>query len=86
MDVLRGHFEARLATNTGTRPGVEKGKFMKKLLNRMQFDDRGMTTAEYAVGTVAAAGIGGVLIKLLTSTEVRNLIWKVMSTALSAFF
>lgn len=45
-----------------------------------------MTTAEYAVGTVAAAGIGGVLIKLLTSTEVRNLIWKVMSTALSAFF
>ncbi|CAB4626891.1 unannotated protein [freshwater metagenome] len=59
---------------------------MKKFLNRLQFNDRGMTTAEYAVGTVAAAGIGGVLIKLLTSTEVRNLIWKVMSTALSAFF
>jgi Flp pilus assembly pilin Flp len=86
MDALHTHFDARLATNTGTRPWVEKGKSMRKLLNRMQFDDRGMTTAEYAVGTVAAAGIGGVLIKLLTSTEVRNLIWKVISTALSAFF
>ncbi len=59
---------------------------MKKFLSRIQLDDRGMTTAEYAVGTVAAAGLGGVMIKLLTSTEVRNLIWKVMSSALSAFF
>jgi len=59
---------------------------MNRLLNRMKFDDKGMTTAEYAVGTVAAAGLGGVLIKLLTSAEVRNLIWKIMSSALSAFF
>ncbi len=59
---------------------------MKKHLQCIRFDDRGMTTAEYAVGTVAAAGLGGVMIKLLTSAEVRNLIWKVMSTALSAFF
>ncbi|MDD2818634.1 MAG: DUF4244 domain-containing protein [Candidatus Nanopelagicales bacterium] len=59
---------------------------MKKVLQRIQFGDHGMTTAEYAVGTVAVAGLGGVMIKLLTSTEVRNLIWKVMSTALSAFF
>jgi hypothetical protein len=59
---------------------------MNRFLNRMRFDDKGMTTAEYAVGTVAAAGLGGVLIKLLTSAEVRNLIWKIMSSALSAFF
>jgi hypothetical protein len=52
----------------------------------MKFNDKGMTTAEYAVGTVAAAGLGGVLIKLLTSPEVRNLIWKIMSSALSVFF
>ena len=30
---------------------------------------------------VAAAGLGGVLIKLLTSEEVRNLIWTVLSNA-----
>lgn len=29
--------------------------------------DRGAATAEYAVVTVAAAGVGGILIKLLTS-------------------
>ena len=37
--------------------------------------DEGLTPAEYAVGTVAVAGLGGVLIKLLTSEEVRDLIW-----------
>jgi len=46
--------------------------------------DDGLSTAEYAVGTVAAAGLGGVLIKLLTSDEVRNLIWTVLSNAFAA--
>ncbi len=43
--------------------------------------DDGLTTAEYAVGTVAAAGLGGILIKLLTSPEVRDLIWSVLTNA-----
>jgi hypothetical protein len=30
-------------------------------------DQRGITTAEYAVGTAAGAGLAGVLYKLLTS-------------------
>lgn len=47
-------------------------------------DDEGLTTAEYAVGTVAVAGLGGVLIKLLTSEAVRDLIWKVVQGAFSA--
>ncbi len=59
---------------------------MKQLMQRIRSDERGLTTAEYAVGTVAAAGFGGVLIKLLTSPEVRNLIWKVVSSAFSLFF
>ena len=48
--------------------------------------DAGMTTAEYAVGTVAAAGLGGILIKLLTSPEVRELIWGVLSKAFQSMF
>ncbi len=48
--------------------------------------DAGMTTAEYAVGTVAAAGLGGILIKLLTSSEVRELIWGLLSKAFQSFF
>ena len=53
------------------------------LVNRLR-DDEGLTTAEYAVGTVAVAGLGGVLIKLLTSEAVRDLIWKVVQAAFSA--
>jgi hypothetical protein len=48
--------------------------------------DTGLTTAEYAVGTVAVAGLGGVLLKLLTSDGVRDLIWNVITTAFSRFF
>lgn len=59
---------------------------MNQFIQRIRTDERGLTTAEYAVGTVAAAGFGGVLIKVLTSPEVRNLIWKVVSSALSVFF
>ena len=59
---------------------------MNQLIQRLRTDDRGLTTAEYAVGTVAAAGFGGVLIKVLTSPEVRNLLWKVVSSAFSVFF
>ena len=32
----------------------------------MRRDDRGITTAEYAVGTAAGAGLAGLLFKLLT--------------------
>lgn len=59
---------------------MKKGKPMRTLMARMKKDD-GLSTAEYAVGTVAAAGLGGVLIKLLTSAEVRDLIWTVVSNA-----
>ena len=54
---------------------------MRALIARVTKDDTGLSTAEYAVGTVAAAGLGGVLIKLLTSPEVRDLIWSVLSKA-----
>lgn len=49
-------------------------------------DDAGMTTAEYAVGTVAAAGFGGLLIKILTSDEMKNLIWRIVQQAFSSLF
>ena len=59
---------------------------MRALIARVTKDDTGLSTAEYAVGTVAAAGLGGVLIKLLTSQEVRDLIWTVLSKAFSGLF
>lgn len=59
---------------------------LSKALRRAGQADEGMTTAEYAVGTIAAAGLGGVLIKLLSSEEVRGLILKAISSAFSHFF
>ena len=58
---------------------------MRHILSRVMKDERGMTTVEYAMGTVAAAGLGGMLIKLLTSEPVRNLIWSLFSKAISIF-
>jgi Protein of unknown function (DUF4244) len=49
-------------------------------------DDAGMTTAEYAVGTVAACGFGGVLYKLLTSDTVVNLLSDIIRRALTMSF
>lgn len=54
---------------------------MRQRIARIVKKDDGLSTAEYAVGTVAAAGLGGILIKLLTSPEVRDLIWGVLSRA-----
>jgi len=59
---------------------------MTRVLARIRREDAGMTTVEYAVGTVAAAGFGGLLIKLLMSDDARNLIWGLISNALSALF
>jgi len=37
-------------------------------------DEQGMSTAEYAVGTVSACGFGGILFKILTSDWGRDLL------------
>lgn len=59
---------------------------MIEKLRKIIMADSGMTTAEYAVGTIAAAGLGGVLLKLLTSPEVQDLIWKIIQQAFSFLF
>lgn len=55
---------------------------IKKLIN----DESGMTTVEYAIGTVAAASLGGMLLKMFTSPEIQALIWKVIEKAFSGIF
>jgi hypothetical protein len=56
---------------------------MRRLWNRARTTgDLGMTTAEYAVGTVAACGFGGLLYKILTSDTVLQLVTSVITRAL----
>jgi hypothetical protein len=47
--------------------------------------EQGMTTAEYATGTVAACGFAGVLYKLVQSDTVQNWISNVVSKAFGLF-
>lgn len=62
------------------------GKFVKQNIRNVIKTDIGMTTAEYAVGTIAAAGLGGVLLKMLTSPEFQALIWKIIQSSFSFLF
>ena len=48
--------------------------------------ESGMTTAEYAVGTVAACGFSGVLYKVVTSPTVLELLRSVISKAFHLSF
>lgn len=59
---------------------------MKLKINNAITNEEGMTTAEYAVGTVAAAGLGGLLLKMLTSPEVQELLWSIVQQAFSLLF
>ncbi len=48
--------------------------------------DSGMTTAEYAVGTVAACGFSGVLYKVITSPQVLDIVKGVIGRAFKLAF
>jgi hypothetical protein len=66
---------------------------MKRLMARFQYalvrriatetaSDSGMTTAEYAVGTLAAVAFAGVLLKVLTSPSIQSALSAIVSRAL----
>lgn len=48
--------------------------------------EAGMTTAEYAVGTVAACGFSGVLYKVITSPQVLDIVKGVIGRAFKLAF
>lgn len=49
---------------------------------RLLRDEDGMTTAEYAVGTIAACAFAAVLLKVVTSSKVSTLLAGVVEKAL----
>jgi len=68
------------------REGRPRMKAVGKTLERRlrSARDRGMSTAEYAVGTVAAAAFAALLFKLVTSSEVRSLLMGIIRGALQS--
>ena len=57
---------------------------MGKSIERSR-NELGMSTAEYAVGTVGACGFGGLLYELLTSDWAQSLLQSIFEKALSTF-
>ena len=53
---------------------------------RSAADDRGMATAEYAVGTLAACALAAVLYKVVTSGPVKALLQSVLERAINVQF
>ncbi|MCH9816854.1 MAG: DUF4244 domain-containing protein [Actinomycetia bacterium] len=54
---------------------------MSRSLAQMGRDDTGLSTAEYAVGTVAVVGLGGLMLRLLTSDWFAGLLKSVFEWA-----
>lgn len=53
------------------------------MIDRASGEERGITTAEYAVGTAAGAGFAGLLYKLLTGGFGDDLLGKLFDHVLS---
>ena len=67
-----------------TAPSALRRRLAARL--RAAGPDTGMTTAEYAVGTVAACGFGGILYKVITSPEILGLLRDVIASAFHLSF
>jgi Protein of unknown function (DUF4244) len=46
-------------------------------------DQRGMTTAEYAVGTVATVSMVGVLIGILNNPDFQRILWEIIKAIIA---
>jgi hypothetical protein len=57
---------------------------MRTTLLKVMHGQEGLSTAEYAVGTVAVCGLGGLLVKLLTSTWFFDLLQRIIEFAFQA--
>lgn len=78
--------ERTISTQGPASTLAHRSSAITRIVARIRREDAGMTTVEYAVGTVATASFAGLLIKLLMSEEARNLIWSIITNAISALF
>ncbi|PZG08185.1 DUF4244 domain-containing protein [Nonomuraea aridisoli] len=63
---------------TATRPRINKWLHYASV-NR----ERGMSTAEYAVGTIAACAFAAILFKIVSSAEVQEMLTSLIERALN---
>ncbi|MFB7915207.1 DUF4244 domain-containing protein [Streptomyces sp. NPDC056061] len=61
------------------------GGWVRRMMRRVR-SDHGMTTSEYAVGTIAACAFAAVLYKVVTSQPVMSALQSLVKDALDAKF
>jgi hypothetical protein len=74
---------------TPTRPALPTWPFGKELpqrLRRLVHDDQGMSTVEYAIGTVAAAAFGALLYTVVTGNSILTALTGLVERALTVTF
>ena len=72
-----------------TRPALAARPFGTKLLHRLRrlgHDDHGMSTVEYAIGTVAAAAFGALLYTVVTGDSILTALTGLVERALTVTF
>jgi hypothetical protein len=62
---------------------IVKGRNMSRIKSRLLASDDGMSTAEYAIGTIAAAAFAAVLYAVVTGDSVTELLTSLVRHALS---
>jgi hypothetical protein len=62
------------------------GKELPLRLRRLIHDDHGMSTVEYAIGTVAAAAFGALLYTVVTGDSILTALTGIVERALSVTF
>lgn len=76
--------EAKCAKSEGKPEGKSEGKPEGGAQGDKRLDlEAGMATAEYAIGTVAAAAFAGLLLAIIRSGGLRPMIESLLSSALS---
>jgi len=83
----RGHgwlrsVEAAEGPKAGPVAAAREVAHMIRKLRRLVRDDAGMTTAEYAVGTIAAVAFAAVLYKVVQSGVVQSALTAIIQSAL----
>lgn len=63
--------------------GSGKAGRLTRLVRGLVVDESGMSTAEYAIGTIAAAGFGALLYTVVTGNSVVSALTNIIAKALT---
>jgi hypothetical protein len=73
-------------TRPARQPARSVGRELRSLLHRLRDGDDGMSTVEYAIGTVAAAAFGALLYTVVTGDSILTALTGIVERALQVNF